>query len=404
MRKLPLFLFLVLLLALVVVPSAAAFRFTDGTRNTPSGITGQPYFHKIEFAGGCKGVSVRLLSGSLPPGISIVGSVQEDTENSNWRFEGTQNAAGQFNFWLEGKNICQTSPCDVDPRDCTQEPFTINVGAGLAIDNGSVPNATVGQPYPSTKLTASGGGTQQWSVASGTLPPGIGLGTDGTLSGTVPAGTPKGDFAFTARVSDGNRSATKAYTLAVRATLAITPVTEVPPAEVGRPFTLPALTATGGSESYTWSVAPGTTLPAGLTLDPATRTLAGTPTVAGTFPVKLLVTDTEARTATLDLPIEVASKLAIATKRLRAGRVGKPYSVTFRTAGGVEPLAWKLKSFKPAGLIQWDKETGTLSWTPKKARPVTITVRVGDSLKALATQTFRVEIKAAPKKKKKPKA
>ena len=60
MRKLPLLLFLVLLLALVVVPSAAAFRFTDASRNPPTGAVGQPYSHKIGFMAGCKGVNLMV--------------------------------------------------------------------------------------------------------------------------------------------------------------------------------------------------------------------------------------------------------------------------------------------------------------------------------------------------------
>ena len=42
---------------------------------------------------------------------------------------------------------------------------------------------TVNAPY-STQLTASGGGTQTWTVVGGTPPAGLTLATNGALSGT----------------------------------------------------------------------------------------------------------------------------------------------------------------------------------------------------------------------------
>ena len=89
MRKLPL-LVLVTLLALVVVPIAAAFRFTDAARETPTGVVGQPYSHKIGLMAGCKGVKLTVEQGSLPPGLSLAGSPldDKDSEEHNWRIEG----------------------------------------------------------------------------------------------------------------------------------------------------------------------------------------------------------------------------------------------------------------------------------------------------------------------------
>ena len=62
---------------------------------------------------------------------------------------------------------------------------------------------TVGQPYSATFLAANEPeGTYQWSIASGTLPPGLSL-TGGTGSQTTIAGRPTtaGSYAFTLRVS-----------------------------------------------------------------------------------------------------------------------------------------------------------------------------------------------------------
>ena len=387
------------LLALVIAPAALALRFTDDSYFTPQGIVGVPYHHKFNGAGGCgpdpatgsQGLpyQYRVLTGSLPPGLTL---------SKDGTISGTPTTPGSFGFYVELSDENPPSQPWCRPETAERD-FTIHVVPGLTIEQPSLPLGTVGAAY-AFKLTASGGGTQSWSVASGALPPGLGLASDGTLSGTVPAGTPKGDFVFTARVSDGGRSASKTYTLSVRAALAIAPVADVPAAEVGKAFKLPPFAATGGSESYAWSVAPGTTLPAGLTLDPATRTLAGTPTAAGSFPVKLLVTDTEGRTATLDFEVEVAAKLAIATKRLRAAKVGKPFRATIKTTGGVGDVTWKLLRVRPAVGIRFDRSTATLSWTPRAAKRYTIVLRATDELKAVANQTLTLVVQAAPKKKK----
>ena len=71
--------------------------------------------------------------------------------------------------------------------------------------------------------------------------------------------------------------------------------TTLPAGSVGAPYTAtPA--ATGGTGPYTWSVAAGS-LPAGLSLDPVTGTIQGTPTSAGTRTFTLQATDSTVPTA-----------------------------------------------------------------------------------------------------------
>ena len=87
--------------------------------------------------------------------------------------------------------------------------------AQLAIETNSLAAPIVGSPY-SAALNASGGQTPyRWTLASGTLPPGLTLSSTGTVIG-MPSQT--GSFNFVAEVSDSaNQHATQSYSLLVAA-------------------------------------------------------------------------------------------------------------------------------------------------------------------------------------------
>jgi hypothetical protein len=87
--------------------------------------------------------------------------------------------------------------------------------AQLAIETNSLAAPIVGSPY-SAALNASGGQTPyRWTIASGTLPPGLTLSSTGTVIG-MPSQT--GSFNFVADVSDSaNQHATQSYSLLVAA-------------------------------------------------------------------------------------------------------------------------------------------------------------------------------------------
>ena len=87
-------------------------------------------------------------------------------------------------------------------------------GPSITLSPPSVPNGTVGTPYPSTSITQSGGtAPATFTVTSGTLPPGLNLSSGGTLGGTP---TATGTFNFTIRATDANGfTGTRAYTLTI---------------------------------------------------------------------------------------------------------------------------------------------------------------------------------------------
>jgi hypothetical protein len=84
----------------------------------------------------------------------------------------------------------------------------------------AVPVVTTASPLPggtrtvayTVLLAASGGGSQTWVRLFGTLPTGLTLAANGTLSGTP---TAAGTFNFTVRVTNGAGSGTKAFALTI---------------------------------------------------------------------------------------------------------------------------------------------------------------------------------------------
>jgi hypothetical protein len=376
------------LLALVVVPAALAIRFTDDSYNMPAGTVGQPYSKTFEGAGGCGPAlpyQYTQIGGSLPPGLSL---------SFSGTISGTPSNAGSYSFWV---NLSDQNPPSADwcrPSEAQRE-FTIVVNGGApAVPLSIVPTAlapaatTLDTPY-SFQLSAQGGGTQTWSLVSGSLPSGLQLSSSGLISGTP---TATGDFTFSVQVSDGTRKASQTYTLTVVQRLKIAALT-VPAGEVSRAFKL-QLAATGGKAGYKWSLAGGTTLPAGLTLDGASGVIGGDPTVAGSFPVKVAVTDSLGFTDTVDVNLSFAPKLAITTLALRTAKVGRAFSARLVTTGGVAPRAWSIvRGALPAG-VHFSQRTGALFGKPRKAGKSTLVVQVTDALGAVSRIKLVLNVKA----------
>jgi hypothetical protein len=362
--------FIVALLALVAVPAAFALRFTDASLTPPGGETGKSYSFQLDGAGGCGPdlpYQFSILSGALPPGLSLA---------KGGLISGTPTQGGGYSFWVELSDQNPPSASWCVPSDA-QRQLTITVVAGLSIVQNSLSPAGTNTPY-NAQLTASGGGSQVWSVKSGQLPAGLTLSSSGLISGTP---TTQGDSTFVVQVTDVNRTDTETYTLSVVQQLKITPLTSTAASgEVGVPFSL-ALKSSGGRPANNWSVEG--TLPAGLSLDAATGAITGTPTAAGTHQVKVRVTDSLGLTDTLDVPLKISAKLAVVKKALPAARVGHAFRAKLRTTGGVGPLKWNILGGRPGLLpvgIKFSAKTGEFSGTPRKPGVYRLRMQVVDRL------------------------
>ncbi len=375
--------------AAVAVPAAMAFGFDDGV-NPPAGQIGTPYDFTFKGRNGCPPYTFVFQSGSLPTGLSM---------DSNGHVTGTPTQAGDFSFWLELRDSgCVGGSCPPVGTSCSapsQRPFTISIVERLTVTTDKLTPATVNVPY-SVKLAAAGGGSQMWSIYSGSPPPGITLAPDGTLAGTATAdsGAPVG---FVVKVTDGTRTDTKSLSLDVVAPLAVTQPT-FPEAEAGHDLKPVTLAATGGRPPYGWAVAAGAALPDGIAMSPD-GTISGAPAAAGSFGLPVTVTDGYGTTATINLPLVVRAKVAVKTLRLPVTKVGKLFQATLRTVGGVAPFRWKVTSGRfPVG-IRLNKITGVLGGKAQKAGVYPLTLTVTDAYGETSSVSLQLTVNAVKKPK-----
>lgn len=178
-------------------------------------------------------------------------------------------------------------------RSVNTAALTVN-GALTITTTSPLPPATVGANYALT-LTATGGtGSYTWSITAGSLPAGLTLNAaTGMISGQP---TTAGAATFTATVTDSAMAAvSQAFALTINPALTITTSSPLPGGTVGMSYSQ-ALTATGGSGVYTWSVIVGS-LPSGLSLAAATGVISGQPTAAVVANFTIQVTDSNSVTA-----------------------------------------------------------------------------------------------------------
>jgi len=244
--------------------------------------------------------------------------------------------------------------------------------------------STAGTAIAALTLTATGGSsTYTWADPSATLPPGLGISPAGVVSGTP---TAAGTAAVRLTVTDsGGRTATVTFTWTV-----LTPVTAQAPGNqtstVGTAITALTLTASGGSGGYTWTD-PGATLPPGLGISPA-GIVSGTPTAAGTAAVRLTVTDSGGRTATVTFTWTVLTPVTAQAPGNQTSTVGTAITaLTLTATGGSGGYTWTDPSRTlPAGLAL--SPTGTVTGTPTTAGSATVRLTVTDSGGRTAPPTF----------------
>ena len=223
----------------------------------------------------------------------------------------------------------------------------------------SLPIGEVGIVYPSTRVTTIGAtAPSTWSQTG--IPAGLTLDNTGLLTGTP---TIAGQFTLTITVTDKwAATAQRSYSIGVSSPLAVA-WAALPNGKVGVAYGSTPGTASNGTPPYTWTATGA--LPSGLTLDPTSGTIAGTPTTGGTFPVTINVTDASGASAQKSYTITIVGRpryadVVLATPNLgyywRLGDV-PPSTALTNTFGGVNGVYVNGPTLGVAGAPASDPDT-----------------------------------------------
>lgn len=253
----------------------------------------------------------------------------------------------------------------------------------LMITTTGFPAATVGAAYDRDAEAAGGTPAYSWAVVLGALPPGISLnGSTGELMGTPSSA---GTYPFRLEVTDAAMdSAIKDLVIQVNAaapTLQIT-TTLLPTATQGVAYSA-TLAASGGTPPYDWSLITGP-LPAGISLSSSSGDFTGTPTEAGSFPIRVVVEDDDSDTAERNLTLTVnspADPLSFSGAQLdQSYEVYGAVSLQLAASGGTPAYLFTASTPLPAGLSL--SAGGLLTGTPTALGDFPVTVCVEDAASA----------------------
>jgi hypothetical protein len=362
-------------------PVVVSLEPTITTTSLANGGVGTTYSATLVASGGAGTLTWSLASGSLPGGLSL---------SNLGTISGTPTTQGKFTFTVKvtDSSQAQEGTCSQTQQlsiTITPPPITVSLkpSAQTNIDQAQTLNftATVNNDTSNQGVT--------WSVS--------GASCSGTACGTFTnPTTTAATYNAPASVSANMTVSVTATSIADTTKSASTPVVVAPPPAITT-TTLPSgavataysdtLAATGGSGTLTWSLASGSSLPAGLSLSTA-GVISGTPTAPGTTNFTVKVTDASqgqqgpvSASQPLSLMI-VPAPLTITTTSLPDAETNVAYNAPLQATGGTPPYIWTVAS--GSSLPSWLSLSGSgtnwsLTGTPTAAGTSNFSLTVTDS-------------------------
>jgi formylglycine-generating enzyme required for sulfatase activity len=269
-------------------------------------------------------------------------------------------------------------------------------------DLGSVATNSAIEPI----VLQAAGGTQPytWSLVTGgtvgVIPPGLALGADGRITGTPT--TAQTARAFTVRVTDAaNATVQKAFTIAVGTDSPRISSAAMGAARVGEAYSH-TFQVLQGKKPYTWSTT--SLLPVGLTLNPATGVLSGTPDASSVnatatfrdYSIAMRLTTSGNATNTANFTLTVAKPMEWVTPpNLPVQFAGPNCTVGILVTGGKAPYQFALQpgSSLPPGL-SLGNSTGILSGRPSAVGNYTFTINATDAAGSTISRLFAIQLTA----------
>jgi hypothetical protein len=269
--------------------------------------------------------------------------------------------------------------------------YTMTINAAPTVTTPALPEWTINRPGYNAAV-AAGSGTPPYTWNATGLPKGLTIDTNtGAITGTPNPKNP-GAFTVTVTITDSTgATATRTYTLTINGAPSVSGPASLPAWTVGRDYPGTQVIAQNGTTPYTWAAAG---LPGGMTINPNTGVISGTPGTSGTFAVVVTLTDAAGATAPGNFSLVISKLPSITTTSLPNGEQGLVYSATVSATNGTTPYAWAASGM-PAGLTI-NAGTGVISGTPTATGTFSVTVTVTDSAGASATSILTLTISTGP--------
>ncbi|MBI4906763.1 MAG: BACON domain-containing protein [Acidobacteria bacterium] len=349
------------------------------TTSLPNGLLNGAYSQQLVGSGGTGSLSWTLLAGSLPAGLTL---------STGGLIGGTAAASGTANFTVKAQDTYGIF---------AQQVLSITIADPPSITTSSFAPATVGGAVNTALAATSGQSPYTYQVLSGSLPTGIVLNSNGTLSGTPSA---SGVFNFTIQVADAvSATGTRALTWTVNPAPSVSP-SSMNPATIGGAYTV-TFSATGGTGSITFSAVG---LPSGLTISTG-GVVSGTPTASGVFNVTVTARDANNADGVANISFTVNAAPSITTTTLPDGAIGTAYSQTISTNGGTGPFVWSIPTVSTGGSGPFTLSVsagalpsgvtlagGVLSGTPSVGGAFSFTVQITDANGVTATRGLTMNV------------
>lgn len=333
-------------------------------------------------------------TGTLPAGVGLT---------SSGVFFGTP-SSGSGSFGAGTDYTVNVRARDSLGRPSALKVLTLNVAVTLpSVVAGSLDNAVLGSTYSQT-LTATGGRPPYtFAVTAGSLPTGITLSSNGTLSGSAAASATCPTNQFSVRVTDflNNISAATLKCITTVNGVSVSN-TSFPVVVVGQSYSA-TITASGGTGPYSFAQT-GLPLPS---LNASTGALSGfTNSAVGDYQTYLTVSDSSSPTLTntRSYTFKVRNPLTITAVTPPRAAAGIPYNggsgFQLTASGGQAPFIFTINSGSlPNGLTM--SSSGLISGTPSNTLSAggsyTIDVSASDSLgQVTSASTFVVNVSIPP--------